>query len=138
MADLPSADRLRREAAILIGAAMLVTFVVQRLYLHLIDPNSDLFIAGYNIHHLFTGALIEIPAAIILALGVGGKWIRRAACLAFGLGSAMVLDEVVYLITTDGSNAAYLTPVSLWGAIVLIGIATLSLAALYFAKMDKQ
>lgn len=72
-------NRSRREAALLIALAMLVTFVSQRLYLHLINPNSDLFIAGYNIHHLFTGALIEIPASIILALGVGGIWVRRIA-----------------------------------------------------------
>jgi hypothetical protein len=71
--------------------------------------------------------MIEIPAAILLALRVGGTWTRRIAAIVFGSGAAMVLDEVVYLITTDGSNQAYLTPMSLWGAVVLVGTASLCL-----------
>ena len=122
--------------ALLIAVSMLVTFATQRLYLHLINPNADFFLAGYNIHHLFTGALIEIPAAIVLALGAGGIRTRRAACVAFGCGTAMVLDEVVFLIATDGSNQAYLTPVSLWGAVVLVGIAVLLLAPFYFTRLN--
>lgn len=113
----------RRQTALLIMIALLGTFIPQRLYLHLVNPNADFFVLGYNVHHLFTGALIEIPAAIILALRVGGVWTRRIAAVAFGSGAAMVLDEVVFLIATDGSNQAYLTPVSLWGAVALVGIA---------------
>jgi len=136
MAEPARRNRERREIALLIAVAMLATFVPQRLYLHLINPNADFFIAGYNIHHLFTGVLIEIPAAIVLALGIGGIWTRRIACIAFGSGAAMVLDEVVFLIATDGSNQAYLTPVSLWGAVVLVGMATLTLAAIYLANKN--
>jgi len=131
--------QLRRQTVLLILIPLLATFVGQRLYLHLINSNADFFIAGYNIHHLFTGALIEIPAAMILALGVGGLWTRRIACVAFGVGSAMVLDEVVYLITTDGSNAAYLTSTSLWGAVVLVALAAAALLAAYLvtARHDR-
>ena len=136
MPELLNSDRVRRETALLIALVMLVTFVSQRLCLHLIDPDSDLFIAGYNIHHLFTGVLIEIPAAIVLAVGVGGRWVRRIACVAFGSGTAMVLDEVVYLITTDGSNAAYLTPISLWGAVLMIGAATIGLAVAFMMSRE--
>ena len=123
--------------ALLIAASILVTFISQRLYLHLINPNADFYIAGYNIHHLFTGALIEIPAAIVLALGFGGLWVRRFAGMAFGIGTAMVLDEVVYLITTDGSNQAYLTPVSLWGAVGMVGSAVLLIVVVYLANMEQ-
>lgn len=69
---------------------------------------------------------------------VGGLWTRRFACVAFGSGSAMVLDEVVFLIATDGSNQAYLTPVSLWGAVVLIGTVALFIAAFCFSKSNEQ
>ena len=133
----PKVHRTRRQTALIIAASILVTFISQRLYLHLINPNADFFIAGYNIHHLFTGVLIEIPAAIVLALGVGGLWFRRIAGIAFGAGTAMVLDEVVYLITTDGSNQAYLTPVSLWGAVGLVGSAVLLIAGVYLANMEQ-
>lgn len=127
----------RRETALLIFIALLGTFIPQRLYLHLVNPNADAFLFGYNVHHLFTGAVIEIPAATLLALRVGGIWTRRIAAVAFGSGSAMVLDEVVYLITTDGSNQAYLTPVSLWGAVVLVGVMAFSLAC-YLAVMKPE
>lgn len=131
MTDHPDDNHRRREAALWIMAALLATFVSQRLYLHLVDPNSDFFIVGFNIHHLFTGALIEIPAAIVLAVGVRITWARRLALASFGIGSAMVLDEVVYLVTTDGSNAAYLTPISLWGAITLVSLAAFGLLATF-------
>lgn len=131
MSDRDVARKERRETALLILIGLLGTFIPQRLYLHLINSNADFFLFGYNIHHLFTGTVIGIPAAILLALRVGGPWTRRISAIAFGSGTAMVLDEVVYLITTDGSNQAYLTPVSLWGAVVLIGSTTLFLAAIY-------
>jgi hypothetical protein len=109
---------------------MWLTFIMQRAYLHFVNPDADLFIAGYNVHHLFTGALIEIPAAFVLAIGVRSRLAQRAALVALGVGSAMVLDEVVYLIATDGSNASYLLPVSLWGGVLLMSLATGLLLAL--------
>jgi hypothetical protein len=136
MAELERRNRERRETALLILIALLGTFIPQRLYLHLVKPNADAFLFGYNIHHLYTGALIEIPSAIILALRIGGRWTRRVAAIAFGSGTAMVLDEVVYLITTDGSNQAYLTPVSLWGAVVLVGTATIALLMVYLRTSE--
>lgn len=131
MSDRDVARKERRETAFLILIALLGTFIPQRLYLHLVNPNADAFLFGYNIHHLFTGAMIEIPAAIVLALRADGHWTRRIAAVAFGSGTAMVLDEVVYLITTDGSNQAYLTPVSLWGAVILVGITSIALLLVY-------
>lgn len=111
-------------------APMLATFVVQRGWLHLVNPNSDFNLLGYNVHHLFTGALIETIAAFALAVGIQNVWRRRACLSALGIGSAMVLDEIVYLIATDGSNQSYLLPVSLYGAIVMIAVAALYLVVL--------
>jgi hypothetical protein len=118
---------------LLILVPMLVTAVGQRLFLHLVNPDADVFIAGYNVHHLYSGTLLVIPAAFVLAFGVRSLWGRGLALIALGVGSAMVLDQVVYLITTDGSNASYLKPISLWGAVVLIGLATVLLLVLYAA-----
>ena len=36
---------------------------------------------------------------------------------------SLALDEWVYLIATDGSNASYLLPVSFWGGLVMIVLA---------------
>jgi hypothetical protein len=118
---------------LLILVPMLVVGVGQRLYLHLVNPNADLFVAGYNVHHLYTGVLIEIPAAFVLALGPPSSDLRALALLALGVGSAMVLDQVVYLVATDGTNQAYLRPISLWGAVVLEGLAVALLLVLWAA-----
>ena len=50
----------------------------------------------------------------------------------FGAGLGMALDEWVYLIATDGSNASYLLPVSFWGGVVVIGLALAYTATLMF------
>ncbi len=115
---------------LLILVPLLLTEIGQRLYLHLVNPDADIYVAGYNLHHLYTGALIEIPAAFILAFGAAPA-VRAGALIALGVGSAMVLDQVVFLITTDGSNRSYLTPVSLWGAVVLEGLAVVLLVVLW-------
>jgi hypothetical protein len=116
---------------LLILVPLLLTEIGQRLYLHRVNPDADVYIAGYNVHHLYTGVLIEIPAAFVLAFGVAAPGVRAGALVALGAGSAMVLDQVVYLITTDGSNRSYLTPVSLWGAVVLEGLAVVLLVILW-------
>lgn len=116
---------------LLILVPLLLTEVGQRLYLHLVNPDADVFIAGYNVHHLYSGVLLEIPAAFVLAFGVQVPAVRAGALVALGVGSAMVLDQVIFLITTDGSNRSYLTPISLWGAVVLEGLAVVLLLALY-------
>lgn len=103
---------------------MAVTFVVMRAYLHT-SPNTDLSIAGYNVHHLFTGLILltlgGIPAVL---LPVGDRWALPATAL-FGIGLALALDEWLYLIVTDGTNASYLLPVSFWGGLVAIALAIL-------------
>ena len=45
------------------------------------------------------------------------------ALRAFVLGLGLALDEWVYLIVTDGSNASYLLPISFWGGVVVVGLA---------------
>ena len=78
--------------------------------------------AGYNIHHLFTGVLLMTAGGLPLALRGGRSRSLDAACVVFGGGLALSLDEVVYLIATDGSNASYLLPVSFWGAVIVVGL----------------
>lgn len=102
-------------------ATLLVTFVGFRVVLHL-SPDVDLFIAGYEVHHLYTGALLMaifgIPAVI------ADRPLTLLNVVGFGVGAAMVLDQWIYLITTDGTNASYVTSWSLWtGAMmVLLGV----------------
>ena len=115
------ADRRR---ARLILASLLLTFVVVRLAMWG-SPDSDFDIAGHNIHHLFTGVLLATAGAIPLVLHPGRSRALDLACIVFGAGLSLALDEVVYLIATDGSNASYLLPVSFWGGVVVVGLGAL-------------
>ena len=110
-----------RDARLLAGV-IFGTFVVLRVWLA-ITPNADLTVRGINVHHLFTGVLLTTAAAIPLILGVVPRRTRRWVIALFGAGVALMLDEWVYLIATDGSNASYALPISRWGgsALVLLG-----------------
>ena len=109
----------RRSAWVLLS--FLLTFIVLRLYLHQF-PGTNLDVAGYNIHHLYTGLLLLTVGGLPLILFSGNnRWLDTAA-LAFGAGLSMALDEWVYLIATDGSDTSYLSPVSLWGGVVMVSL----------------
>lgn len=118
-----------RRPLVLILAPMLLTFAIQRSFLHFLShPNLHVTIRGFRVHHLFTGALIQIASAFLLAFGSRA---RSLVLVALGIGSAMVLDEVVFLVFTDGSNEAYRGRASFLGAAALLGAAAAFLLALY-------
>jgi hypothetical protein len=124
-----------RQTLLLILVPMLVTFAGQRLYLHLVRV-QHVYPAGYLVHHLFAGALIVIPAAFVLAFGARNRVLAQLAPAAVGVGSAMVLDEVTYLIATQATDEDYVSAVSLGGAVVLIGLAVGLLLVLYRFHRD--
>jgi hypothetical protein len=109
----------RRRGRLVLGSLVL-TFMVVRLALWR-SPDSDFDIAGYNVHHLFTGVLMMAAGGLPLVLRAGRSRGLDVACVVFGAGLALALDEVVYLIATDGTNASYLLPVSFWGAVIVVG-----------------
>lgn len=111
----------RRLAIVLVS--LIATFVVLRVLIGM-SPNSDFDVAGYNIHHLFTGLLLITAGAIPLALFDGDSLPLTAARALLGIGLGMALDEWAYLIATDGSNASYLLPVSFRGGVVMIALAS--------------
>jgi hypothetical protein len=125
-----------KQTLLLILFPMLGTFVCQRLYLHLVSV-QHVYPAGYLVHHLFTGALIVIPAAFILAFDTRNRLLAFLAPAALGVGSAMVLDEVTYLVATQATDEDYVSGVSLWGAITLISLATILLLVLYRWHCEK-
>src|SRR5579862_3327357 len=116
---------------LLILLPMLLTFVTQRLVLHHSSPETHVYIAGFLVHHLFSGVLVLLNKTFLLALGIRNMARRNLALVAVGFSSAMVLDEVVYLVCTDGSGTAYRGAISFWGAVVLITLAVLFLIGGY-------
>ena len=115
---------------------MLATFACLRLYLHLVHVRH-IYPGGYLVHHLFIGVLIEVPAAFILAFGAHNRMLALVAPAALGIGAALMLDEVTYLVATKATDQDYVSPVSLVGAIVLIVLAVVILLVLYRFRRDQ-
>ncbi len=128
---------MNKRRAWIIATTMVVTFVVIRSMMQL-SPDSDFNVGRYNIHHLFTGLLLITAGGIPLALFPRNSLLTDGMAAVFGAGLSLALDEWVYLIATDGSNASYLLPVSLRGGIVMVGLAVAYVAILYMISRDKQ
>jgi hypothetical protein len=111
----------------LILVPMLVTVFILRLYLHLVHVRH-IYPGGYLVHHLFIGVLIEAASAFLLAFGTR---YRRLARVAVGIGSGLMLDELVYLVATGASDADYVSRTSLVGSLVLVALAMIFLIVLY-------
>ena len=117
-----SQSRMARRNGTILICALLASFGVLRILLGL-SPDSDFDVAGHNVHHLFTGLVLIAAGGIPLAIFRRGSRLLDAALVAFGVGLGMALDEWVYLIATDGSNASYLLPISFWGGTIAISLA---------------
>src|SRR5262245_21193779 len=130
--------RAIRKNGIVLLCSMSLTFAILRVYLHF-SPDTDLNIGRYNVHDIFTGLLIIVAGGIPLAVLDASTRRLEPARWIFGAGLGMALDEWVYLIATDGSNASYLLPVSFWGGVVVIGLALAYTATLMvFGKRDDR
>jgi len=132
---MPSINKTRTKILV---SSLVATFIVIRVWLFFY-PNADFNVAGYNIHHLYTGLLLVTIGGIPLILFSNSGRILNLATAIFGIGLSLALDEWVYLIATDGSNMSYLLPVSFWGGLILVGLTCLYIGALYFwfRKKDK-
>ena len=109
---------------------MLGTFACQRLCLHL-GGVRHVYPGGYLVHHLFFGVLIVIPAAFLLAFGVRRRWLAIAVRVALGMGTAMILDEIVFLVATKAADEDYISNTSLWGAAGFISAGVILLGVIY-------
>jgi len=119
-------------------AALVVSFAILRTYLY-VSPNTDFNIGAYNIHHLFSGLVLITLGGLPLVMFHGRSRFLDGAALVFGVGLSMALDEWVYLIATDGSNASYLLPISFWGGAIAIGLACFyALALVFMARRDRD
>lgn len=123
---------VRRNALLLI-VAIALTFSILRILLHQ-SPDSDFNVGQYNIHHLFTGLLLITAGGVPLAVFRGSTRRLDLALVVFGAGLGMALDEWVYLIATDGSNASYLLPVSFWGGLAAVGLACAYAAGFWIGR----
>jgi len=125
-----------KQTLLLILLPMLATFACLRLYLHLVHV-QHIYPGGYLVHHLFFGVLITVPAAFILAFGARNLLLKFLAPAALGIGCALMLDEVTYLVATKATDQDYVSNLSLDGAGVLIFLAVVLLFVLYKFHRDQ-
>jgi hypothetical protein len=123
------------QTLLLILVPMVLTVVCLRLYLHLV-PIQHVYVFGYIVRHLFSGIMLVIPSAYVLAFVPRQRWLARVAAVVLGIGSALVLDEVVFLIATEGTKEVYRTPLSLGGSVVFVSLAVVLLLILYRYSRD--
>jgi hypothetical protein len=116
-----------KQTLLLILLPMLATVFSLRLYLHLVHVRH-IYPGGYLVHHLFVGVLIVVPAALLLAFGTRHRVLAR---VALGVGTGLILDEIVYLVATQASDADYVSRTSLVGSLVLVSLAVIFLLVLY-------
>jgi len=124
-----------KETLLLLLLPLLSTFLCLRLYLHLVGVRH-MYPGGFLVHHLFIGVLIALPAAFLLAFESRNVLRARLALAALGIGSALILDEVTYLVATKGTDADYVSRVSLFGAIAFESMAVILLLAIYKLKRE--
>jgi hypothetical protein len=122
-----------KQTLVLILLPILATVFSLRLYLHLVHVRH-IYPGGYLVHHLFVGVLIVVPAALLLAFGTRHRVLAR---VALGLGTGLILDEVVYLVATQASDADYVSRTSLVGSLVLVSLAVVFLLVLYSLHRDE-
>ncbi len=128
--QLPPKQTLR-----LIVLPLLGTFASLRLYLHLVGVRH-VYPGGYLVHHLFTGILILIPAAFLLAFGTRRRAVAVWARVAVGVGSGMILDEITYLVMTKASDDDYVSRTSFVGGAGFVALAVVVLWWLYKAQRE--
>src|SRR5947208_16313226 len=92
-----------KQTLLLILFPLLSTFACQRLYLHLVRV-QHIYPGGHLVHHLFVGVLIVIPAAFLLAFETRLRFLAVSVRVALGIGSAMILDEVAYMVVTKATD----------------------------------
>jgi hypothetical protein len=121
------------ETLALILIPMVIIVVGLRLYLHLVGINH-LYVFGYIVRHLFSGVMIVIPAAFVLAFVPSRRSVAQAFTIALGVGSGLVLDEIVFLIATSATKEDYVSPMSVWGSIVFLSIGAVLLLTIFIIK----
>ncbi len=94
---------------ILFFAWMIGTIVFVRVYI-LFFPQTNLYIFGSNVHHLYFGTSMLLVLNVTDIVGLKG-W---EFLVLSGIGSGLVLDQLVYLVASNGGHKAYFTP-SLFG-----------------------
>ncbi|MDO8563756.1 MAG: hypothetical protein Q7R87_01995 [Nanoarchaeota archaeon] len=102
--------------------AFILTFFLVRLFL-VYSPFSNVNVGPYNIHHLFPASLLLVLILLITFF----RSTSKISLILAGISSSLILDEIIYLIATDGSDISYLSTISWIGALSLHALAFITI-----------
>ena len=131
----PRPQLLPKQTLLLILLPMLGVVGCLRLYLHLVQV-QHVYPGGYLVHHLFTGVLILIPAAFLLAFEPRRRSVAIGTRVALGIGSGLVLDEITYLVMTKATDDDYVSRTSWLGSVGFVALAVIVMWMIFKSNAD--
>ena len=105
---------------VLFCTTVVVTVIAVHVFLFVL-PKANIYIGKRNLHHLYIGAAILVLTVTLLVAGISNPYTIVLA----GVAASLVLDELVYLATTRGSDKDYFTTVSYLEAAASVGVVLL-------------
>jgi hypothetical protein len=120
----------QRQTFWLLVMPMLGIVAAIRGYVHLVQIHH-IYLAGYVVHHLFWGVLLVLPSSFVLAFRPPQHWLANVATVVLGAGAGLVLDEIVYLVATNGTDKDYVSGISVGGSLLFISLAVIVLFVFY-------
>ena len=113
--------------------SLIITLVLTRISLYFF-PLANFNVGSYNIHHFFTGALILLGTSLFYLFDK----INLYTLILGGIGAAWVVDELVYLLFTNGTDQVYFTQTSFLGALGMSACVIVLVSILYFTKKNEK
>jgi len=114
-------------------SSLIIGLLLLRILLF-IFPTANLVIGSYSIHHIFTGSVLLIITTILLILNITNYF----TYILGGISTALIIDQLTFLIMTDGTNKTYFSQTSVYGAFILTFIIILIVIGLYLIKENKK
>ena len=104
---------------------MIAAASLARLYLYAWPEGGGVTLFGAHLHHLMTGVILVVIGGIPAVLVRSNTPIHAVSVCVFGFGLGLALDEwVLMLVREQARETAYLSRISLTGALVLLSVAT--------------
>lgn len=114
-----------------------LTILIVRI-LVLIVQEKSLMIFGYEVHHLYPGIALVLISGFSRFFSKDWK-INNFDLTFFAIGAGLIIDEVVFLIFTQGNHSDYFSLISNLGAIVLAAAFTIIFYFIYkYEKNEKR
>ncbi|MBS3124154.1 hypothetical protein J4437_06005 [Candidatus Woesearchaeota archaeon] len=109
-----------------------LTIFLVRLLVVIVQEKSIVFL-GSEVHHMFIGIILVLLSGFSKFFSKNSE-INKWDLILFAVGSGLIVDEVAFLIFTEGTHLEYFSMASMLGA----GILAVVLVLLYYLIYDYE